>query len=295
MLHWSVRWPHCRSLGHSQLRVELNELVQNSWVIVALFRLYPVAELVSFYVLLSLIEVALLYMLTQSCYKVKALFRPMDSECLIRATAGGFFFLSSDSGQTSFVGILDPLNPNFVVIINCQDDRLLMALLQWDRTQIYHIWPQHEQVLQGLTSHPFLLFDPSSCFLLSPWPLILSRHHLLLQEQIFISISHCLCSFYGCNLSEFTLSPILGQRKAWSSKINREVQEKWHNPDLATGSSFYLPEMKCHFCSKCLFIWNPSFQWWNNTSESTTSERMVLWGYSDNKHSKWQRIISASI
>lgn len=116
---WSVRWAHCSSLGHSQLRVELNELVQNSRVIVTLFRLYPDAELVSVYVLLSLTEVPSLYMLTQSCYKVKALFRPMDSECLIRATAGGYFFLNLDRSQTSFVGILGPLSPNFVVIINC--------------------------------------------------------------------------------------------------------------------------------------------------------------------------------
>lgn len=157
---------------------------------------------------------------------VKALFRCMHSKCLIRATAGGYFFLSPDRGQTSFVGILDPRSPNFVVIINCQEGRLLTALLQWDRTQICHIWPQHEQVLQGSTPHSFLLFDPSPCFLLPPWPLILSRHHLLPQEPIFISISHCLCSFYRCHLSEFTLSPILGQGKAWSSKINREVQEK---------------------------------------------------------------------
>lgn len=168
----------------------------------------------------------LLYVLTQSYYTVKALFRPMDSKCLIRATAGGYFFPSPGRGQTSFVGILDPLSPNFVVIINCQEGRLLMALLQWDRTQIYHVWPQHEQVLQGSTSHSFLLFDPSPCFLLPRWPLILSRHHLLPQEPIFISISHCLCSFYRCHLSEFPLSPILGQGKAWSSKINREVQEK---------------------------------------------------------------------
>lgn len=112
----------------------------------------------------------LLYVLTQSYYMVKALFRCMHSKCLIRATAGGYFFLSPDRGQTSFVGILDPRSPNFVLIINCQEGRLLMALLQWDRAQICHIWPQHEQVLQGSTPHSFLLFDPSPCFLLPPGP-----------------------------------------------------------------------------------------------------------------------------
>lgn len=163
------------------------------------------------------------------CYKVKALFRLMDSDCLIRLTAGGYSFLSPDRGQTSFVGILDPLSPNFVVIINCLEDRLPMALLQCDRTQIYHVWPQHEQVLQGLLSPSFLLFDPSTCFLLSPFSLAQFSLDIIfyeLQELIFISISHHFCSFYGCNPSEFTLSPVLGQGKAWSSKINREVQEK---------------------------------------------------------------------
>lgn len=68
----------------------------------------------------QVIEIPLPCMLTHSCDKVRALFRPMDSECLIRLTAGGYFFLSSDSSQISFVRILHPLSPNFVVIINCQ-------------------------------------------------------------------------------------------------------------------------------------------------------------------------------
>lgn len=116
-----------------------NELVQNSYIILTLFRFYPVAKLVSFCGLLSLTEVALLYMPTQSCYKVKALFRLMDGECLIRVTAGGYFFLSLDRGQASFDFFLDSLSPNFAVIINCQADRLPMALLQWDRMQIYQV------------------------------------------------------------------------------------------------------------------------------------------------------------
>lgn len=67
-----------------------------------------------------LIEIPLLCMLIHSYDKVKALFRPIDSECLMRLTAGGYFFLSLDSSQISFVRILDPLSLNFVVIINCR-------------------------------------------------------------------------------------------------------------------------------------------------------------------------------
>lgn len=62
----------------------------------------------------------------------------MDSEGLIKMTAVEYFFLSPDRGQTTFVGILDPQSPDFVVIINCQD-RLPMAFPQWYRTQIYHV------------------------------------------------------------------------------------------------------------------------------------------------------------
>lgn len=85
---------------------------------------------------MSIIEVLLLCMLTQSCYKVKALFNPVNSVCLISLTAGGYFF--SEWTEAKPV-LLESKSPNFVATVNWQEDKLFMALLQWDRTQVCHV------------------------------------------------------------------------------------------------------------------------------------------------------------
>lgn len=161
-------------------------------------------------------------MLTQSCYKVKALFNPMNSVCLISLTTGGYFFLRLYRSQTSFVGIEESKLCCYCKLARRQQVHGIASVGQDTGSPcMTTTWPSPLRL-----DFTFLMFCSSSCFLLSPWPLILSRHHLVPQESVFISISDCLSSFYGCSLYEFTLSPILSQEKAWGSKINREVQEK---------------------------------------------------------------------
>jgi len=169
--------------------------MQNSWVILALFSTYYVGKLSVFYVFLFFTEIPLFCMLTRAVARAKyalGLWLLCASKKWLQK---GHFLFHLYRSKNSFVGILDPLSPNFLASINCQEDGLSMALLQWDGMQIYYEWPQHEQVFQGLPSLSFLLFNTSSCFLLSPWCLTLLRHHLLYQRAIFISISHSISVF----------------------------------------------------------------------------------------------------
>lgn len=123
------------SLGHSQLRAEVNEGVHKSWACVILL------QLMSLWVFMSTF---LSQKFPCSACCPRAATRPKHSLTLWTVCAWKVW-LQEDIFFSDWTEIkpllLESKSPNFVVTVNWQEGRLFMALLQWDRTQAYQVRP----------------------------------------------------------------------------------------------------------------------------------------------------------